>query len=98
MPDKVTPDVKDRRAARVRRLSAMKLGRFHDRFAGRVLDVLFEHREGEYWTGYTANYIRVAARSDAILENELARVRLERSRGDVMAGRIEQLEYVEVAS
>lgn len=98
LPGKIAPEIKDRRAARVRRLGAEKLARFHDRFIGRLVEVLFEHREGGHWTGYTENYIRVAAPSDAILENELVRVRLEQAHGDMVTGRIEQPDYIEAVS
>ncbi len=82
MSDRIHPGTVDRRAARVRQISAEKLRAFHARHAGHTHEVLFEQREGEYWTGYTENYIRVAVRSDDILENQICPVVIEESKGE----------------
>ena len=82
----VDPGDKNRRSARIRRISAEKLAKFHRRHRGATMDVLFEQGENGVWTGYTANYIRVAVRSDAILTNTLCPVTLGESRGDAMLG------------
>lgn len=84
--DKVDAAEKNRRSARVRRIGARKRLAFHERYLGRTLDVLFEQPENGYWTGYTGNYIRVAARSDQELENSIRPVRLDELCGDVVLG------------
>lgn len=96
MADQVDANEKNRRSARIRRLSDQKLRAFHERYAGKTLDVLFEHQENGVWSGYTANYIRVAVPSDAILENQLRAVTLDRSTGDFMTGRLKQAKPIEV--
>ncbi len=88
MADKVSPQIKDARGAVIRRLSAEKLRQFHARHAGRTHEVLFEEQENGFWTGYTGNFIRVAACSDDILENEARSVRLGQSLGDMMMGEV----------
>ena len=85
---KVDDQEKSWRSARVRRLSAMKLSRYHERFRGRRMPVLFEHGEDGWWSGYTGNYIRVSMCSDAILENRIREVVLGESCGDFVTGRI----------
>ncbi len=85
---KVDEQEKNRRSATVRRLSAMKLSRYHDGFRGKTLPVLFEHQEKGCWSGYTGNYIRVSVCSDDILENEVREVTLGESCGDFVTGRI----------
>lgn len=80
--NKINPEVKNRRGAILRHISAEKQRRFHQSHEGRTLTVLFEHEEDGFWTGYTGNYIRVAARSNAILANTLHDVTLGESRGD----------------
>ena len=85
---KVDEQEKNHRSAVVRRISAMKLSRYHDRFCGRTLPVLFEHREKGCWSGYTGNYMRVSVCSDDILENEIREVTLDKSCGDFVTGRI----------
>ena len=49
---------------------------------------LNKHEDG-LWTGYTGNYIRVAARSPQRLENEIRPVQLERVYGDFVVGTVE---------
>ena len=51
---------------------------------GRTLEVLFEQEEAGWWTGYTANYLRVAVRSNTPLENEIRPVHL----AGIEAGRL----------
>ena len=86
--EKVGDEEKSRRSARIRRLSATNLTRFHERFRGRSMPVLFEQRQDGWWSGYTGNYIRVTACSNDILDNRLREVVLEKSEGDLMTGRI----------
>lgn len=77
---------RQRRAARLRRLSANKLYDFMEAHIGQTVEVLFENpREGR-WPGYTANYIRVLVDSPLELRNRLGQVRLERITADFMEG------------
>lgn len=86
MGDKVGGDVKSRRSAVLRQLSARKQRAQAQRHLNEVHDVLFEHRENGFWTGYTGNYMRVAVRSDDILQNVIVPVRLETILGDGVLG------------
>jgi len=87
MGDTVSPEIASRRSAVLRRESAIKRIDFYERNAGNQLDVLFEQEENGYWTGYTGNYIRVAAASDMPLKNELHAITLEGTIGDLAIGR-----------
>lgn len=49
---------------------------FSRRFLGRTLAVLFEQRSGGVWSGLTANYVKVYAKSSSDLTNRLKPVRL----------------------
>jgi threonylcarbamoyladenosine tRNA methylthiotransferase MtaB len=90
MPGKVDPKTLNARSARLRHISARKLRRFHERHFGRVCDVLFEHQENGYWTGYTGNYIRVAVCSDKALENQVRPVILTRHLGDMVLAELSE--------
>ncbi|MDK1021807.1 MAG: tRNA (N(6)-L-threonylcarbamoyladenosine(37)-C(2))-methylthiotransferase MtaB [Candidatus Hydrogenedentes bacterium] len=92
--EKVEDEEKSRRSARIRRLSASKLTRFHERFRGRSMPVLFEQQLDGCWSGYTGNYIRVTACSNDILDNRFREVVLEKSCGDLMRGRIAESQPV----
>ena len=92
--EKVEDEEKSRRSAWIRRLSASKLTRFHERFRGRSMPVLFEQQLDGCWSGYTGNYIRVTACSNDILDNRFREVVLEKSCGDLMRGRIAESQPV----
>ena len=57
--------------------------------AGTVHPVLFEEREGAYFTGHAPNYVKVYVEGDD-LHNEIRNVRLEGVYLDGMRGRIEE--------
>ncbi len=82
----ISPEIATRRSAVLRRESALKRAEFYERNAGNRVDVLFEHEENGYWTGYTGNFIRVAVASDTPLKNELHTVSLQGTMGDLATG------------
>lgn len=88
LPNKVAPETKSQRSARLRRLSDSKRHDFYSSYLGHTVEVLFEHVENEHWTGYTGNYIRVGVSSSLSLENDLRTVRLTAIRGDVAVGEL----------
>ena len=84
------PDVvaANTRSARLRKASAEKTRQFAEAQVGQVLPVLFEQPEQGFWTGYTENYLRVAAASNEDLENQIVPVRLESVQGDLVYGTV----------
>lgn len=77
MPDKVSIKDRNRRADMLRILSEKKKRLFYEQNIGRDFTVLFEDdvKDG-VMEGWTENYIRVAARYDPVLVNEIKHVRL----------------------
>ncbi|MBI5302932.1 MAG: tRNA (N(6)-L-threonylcarbamoyladenosine(37)-C(2))-methylthiotransferase MtaB [Chloroflexi bacterium] len=59
---------------------------FAGRFVGRVMPVLWESVDGGQWSGYTDNYIRVLAPSDADLANRIVSVQLTSIMDDHVQG------------
>ncbi len=76
MPDAVPPSVRRERSTMLRTLSEKKRRQFYEENAGRTATVLFEEAEGDSMHGFTENYVRVRARYDPLLVNELQEVRL----------------------
>jgi tRNA A37 methylthiotransferase MiaB len=69
----------------LRELSRAKRKDFASRYLGREVDVLFEQKEPEgWWTGLTANYLRVGVVSAEPLRNRFAPVVVTEA-GDEMA-------------
>ncbi|MDX5438501.1 MAG: tRNA (N(6)-L-threonylcarbamoyladenosine(37)-C(2))-methylthiotransferase MtaB [Pontibacter sp.] len=77
MPGKVSIKDRNRRADMLRILSEKKKRHFYEQNIGREFTVLFEDdvKDG-IMEGWTENYVRVAAKYDPVLVNELKHVRL----------------------
>ena len=77
LPDKVLPEVKDRRSRVLHEIAESKRRRFLERCSGQVHRVLFEavSKKGRM-QGFTGNYIRVEAPGDEKLINRLVNVKL----------------------
>lgn len=86
MVDRVSVSEKQLRSAKLRRLSESKRYDYYAAHIGREMTVLFEDPKGEIWPGYTDNYIRVLLNSELNLQNQIARVRLDKVVGDVVEG------------
>ena len=77
MPDAVPLRVRRERSTMLRTLSEKKRRQFYQENVGRTATVLFEDdMEDGYMHGFTENYVRVAARYDPLLINELKEVYL----------------------
>ena len=61
---------------------------YREGFAGRTLEVLFEEREGEFYTGHAPNYIKVYARGEN-LHNEIRTVTVLEVYRDGVIGRLD---------
>ena len=76
MPDQVPKTVKTERAARAGHVAA-RLREHYDRaLLGTTQEVLFEQREGEYFTGHAPNGVKVCVR-EAVPQNTLRTVRID---------------------
>ena len=76
MDEAVPPATRRERASMLRTLSAKKRRQFYEENVGRVATVLFENdvEDGQIH-GFTENYVRITARYDPLLINELREVR-----------------------
>jgi threonylcarbamoyladenosine tRNA methylthiotransferase MtaB len=77
LPDKVSPEIKDRRSRVLHEIAEAKRRSFLERCSGQVHRVLFEaiSKKGRMH-GFTGNYIRVEAPGDEKLINRLVNVKL----------------------
>ena len=47
---------------------------YNKKYINKKIMVLFEEKVGDYWEGYTKNYIRVKVKTEENLENKLQEV------------------------
>lgn len=77
MPDAVNPKDRAERSKMLHTLSDKKRRKFYEEHVGKEFTVLFENDvEDGLMHGFTENYIRVSAKYDPILINELKKVKL----------------------
>lgn len=88
MPDQVPKAIKQARAREMITLGEAMQHRYQQSFLGRTLDVLFESwsPDSGLVEGYTDNYLRVQAPSEADLSGQIIPVSLLESQGDLIAG------------
>lgn len=84
--DQVSVSEKQSRSAKLRRLSEAKRYDYYAAHIGREMTVLLEDPQAGIWPGYTDNYIRVMLSSELNLQNQIARVRLDKVVGDIVEG------------
>ncbi len=82
LAEQVADSVKKSRSASLRSVVERRRLQFNQSFLGREFDVLFEDKKGDYYPGYTPNYIRVGLASKEDLSNCTRRVRLVSSVAD----------------
>jgi len=88
MPNQVPDKVKKERSDRMLALAKESARRFHGKFLGREMEVLWEKQENGVWSGYTGNYIKVYSKSNEDLTNKLTKVKLEKVWRDGVVGSI----------
>lgn len=75
-------------------LSDKKRRHFYEKHLGSEQDVLFEAEDNEgYMTGFTSNYIKVTAKYDPLLINDIKKIKLSAINADMLV-EIEELEEV----
>jgi len=89
MDNPVPREEKARRSRLLRNLSTSKRCQFYDRHLGQVRPVLFESSCNGIHTGLTENYIRVEARGQGSLFQEIRNVKLLSNEGKFVRGKLE---------
>lgn len=77
MPDQVSDKVKRERVNKMLVMAGESALNFRQRFLDQTMPVLWEQKSKGVWSGYTANYIKVYARSGQNLTNQLVPVKLD---------------------
>ena len=76
MDGQIPKAVKAERAARAGQIAARLRETFDRALVGTVQEVLFEQREGEYFTGHAPSGVKVCVREE-MAQNELRSVRID---------------------
>ena len=87
--DDVAPQVKSERVGQLIALSKEQGAAFRVRFVGTSRQVLWESRKAGKWVGLTDNYIRMTARSECELANEITWARIVGLNGQSVIAEVE---------
>lgn len=74
MPMQVDGNKKEERSEKLIELSNINQEMYNKKYINKKIMVLFEEKVGDYWEGYTKNYIRVKVKTEENLENKLQEV------------------------
>lgn len=76
MPNQIDGSIKEQRSRRLIELSDKNEQKYNSSYIGKVVEVLFEELDGEYYKGHTKNYMQVLAKGES-LENKIVNVRVD---------------------
>ena len=74
MPMQVDGNKKEERSEKLIELSNINQEMYNKKYINKKIMALFEEKVGDYWEGYTKNYIRVKVKTEENLENRLQEV------------------------
>ena len=74
MPMQVDGNKKEERSEKLIELSNINQEMYNKKYINKKIMALFEEKVGDYWEGYTKNYIRVKVKTEENLENKLQEV------------------------
>jgi threonylcarbamoyladenosine tRNA methylthiotransferase MtaB len=77
MPHQVEPRLTQHRVQRLLETASSCETAFRQSLTGQVFEVLFEECNGNAWTGYTDNYVRITHHSTEDLSNRIVPIRLD---------------------
>ena len=88
MPGQIDGKIKEERSRRLIELSNENEKRHNERYIGKVVEVLFEEKDGDYIKGHTTNYIVVKVPKNQAKENDIKQVKIEEIKNLELIGKI----------
>ncbi len=87
MPNQIDGSIKEQRSKRLLELSDENEKKYNIEYNGKVVEVLFEEKDGDLYKGHTKNYIQVFARGKN-LENVICNVLVKENKGNDLFGEL----------
>lgn len=76
MKDQIPGDIKEERSKKLIKLSNKNELEYCKSYIGKLVSVLFEESDGEYYKGHTSNYISVKVKAEEDISNKILNVRI----------------------
>ena len=90
MENQISGEIKEKRSNTLLELSDINEKEYLNDMVGSVTEVLFEERDGEYMKGHTQNYIEVRCKTKDNLENNIAKIHIEKQENLYAIGKMLQ--------
>ena len=87
MPNQIDGSIKEQRSKRLLELSDENEKKYNIEYNGKVVEVLFEEKDGDLYKGHTKNYIQVFAKGEN-LENVICNVLVKENKGNDLFGEL----------
>ena len=85
MLNQVDGKIKEERSNKLIQLSNKNQKLFLNKYIGKVVEVLFEQKEGEFMKGHTKNYLVVKTKNESI-QNEIIKVKINKEQNLELLG------------
>jgi len=85
MPNQIDGSIKEQRSKILLELSDENEQKYNASYIGKVVEVLFEEKDGQYYKGHTTNYIQVLAEGND-LENKIQNVKINKTINNDLLG------------
>ena len=79
MENQVNPQIQEERSKKLLELSNNNQREYNQKYIGKIVEVLFEEKQGKYIKGHTSNYLMVNTKSNEIdkYHNEIIKVKIK---------------------
>lgn len=74
MENQISGDIKEIRSKKLLELSDFYENEYLDTYKNKMVDVLFEEKDGDYYKGHTSNYIMVKYKTTENIDNQIKKV------------------------
>ncbi len=90
MPNQIDGSIKEERSKKLIELSDSNEEKYNGEYLGKIVEVLFEEKDGEFYKGHTTNYIEVWVKGEN-LENKIVSVEINQLEGNHLVGKLTQV-------
>lgn len=84
MPNQIDSTLKEQRSKKLIELSDSCEFEYNKLYIGKIVEVLFEEKDGDYYKGHTKNYIVVKYKTDENIENKIMNVMVKEAYSDYL--------------
>lgn len=86
MHNQIDGNIAEERSRKLIELSESNMKMYNEKYIGKVVEVLFEEKQGDFWVGHTRNYMVVKIKSNDLLENKVKKIKIIETKNEELYG------------